>query len=297
MIWRRCMIYPFWGWWYKIISVLLLIYYWFWAVTDSSSALDSSSMVWWLISGWCICSLYSILIKSSNYYIHNILDIYDYAYILVTQQHFNISLAVKRSYKEIISSSSLGCLQARSSSLLSFGCYRSLAWAITCPCSRLGLDQYPLFSSQSHRRLSRRRFYRFWGCFVRDRLLLAIPLETMDRRNHRWIHRIFLPSIDSCKDWNVWTSIFLNQGHRKISRMYSYWLYSAISIMWSYLWKNYSWCSFSVLLDLEAAILEGKCVAVGLHDSRKYLFLFKVIFVASIHKAIFLPRMPMEITI
>ena len=127
MIWRRCMIYPFWGWWYKIISVLLLIYYWFWAVTDSSSALDSSSMVWWLISGWCICSLYSILIKSSNYYNHNILDIYDYAYILVTQQHFNISLAVKRSYKEIISSSSLGCLQARSSSLLSFGCYRSLA--------------------------------------------------------------------------------------------------------------------------------------------------------------------------
>ena len=47
-------------------------------------------------------AIYSILIKSSNYYIHNISDIYDYAYNLVAQQHLNINptqeVCIKRSF-------------------------------------------------------------------------------------------------------------------------------------------------------------------------------------------------------
>jgi hypothetical protein len=50
-------------------------------------------------------------------------------------------------------------------------------------------------------------------------------------------------------------------------------------------------------LDQEAAVLEREGIAISLHNCREYLLFFEVIFITSVHKAIFLSGMAMEIAI
>ena len=111
------------------------------------------------------------------------------------------------------------------------------------------------------------------------------------------INKIYEAFRDNCASWNVWTHVFLNQLHRKKPKKCSNLWCSVISREQSNLKNFYSRSSLSIFLNEEAAIFERESIAVGLHDSWKYLLFFWCILVTSIHETIFFSWVAMKITV